>query len=345
MLTILRDVDVKNFTTFRISSKASAVAIYENLSDLFSILNDSSLPKPLKPIGSGSNLLFVGDFPGTLLLSNDLNIEVEYGEPGFIYLTAGAGIDMDSIIEYTASQGLWGLENLSGIPGKVGASVVQNVGAYGVEAGDVTINVSVYDTAKNCVIEINKSDLEFGYRTSMFKKPENKSRYVVLSVTFKLSKNPQPIINYGDLKARLSQYNENISPLLVRSEIINIRNSKLPSVDVYGSAGSFFKNPVIDMTKFEELKERTKITDIPFHKSSDDLIKIPAAWLIEKSGLKGKTCGGAQIWPNQPLVIINKTGNATSEDVLELCENIIETVKSKFDIELSPEVEIIGAHC
>lgn len=332
------DIGLEDYTTFGIPAKAKCFVEYANSEELERILSNTLLPRPLKPIGEGSNLLFCHDFPGTILRSTDKTIEFEFVGDGTVFVKAGAGLSLDELAEECCKRGLWGLENLSGIPGTVGASVVQNVGAYGVEISDVTIEATLLDTKENKICQMPQTQMEHSYRNSVFKATENACRYIVLDVTYRLSSNPAPVLEYGHLKSKLNQ-DVPLTPMMVRDTVIAMRDEKLPSPSFKGSAGSFFKNPIVDEELFARLTESNGSTPPPHFKLDENSIKIPAAWLIDKCGLKGRTSGGAKVWEKQPLVIVNDNGMATAADVLALESEIIAEVRHRFGIELSPEVE------
>lgn len=344
MITELEDFNIKACNTFGMNVKCRKWIEYTDESDVPAIVSSLENERYMT-IGAGSNLLFTQDFDGALLHSRILDMEIRHlsGENSCL-VTAGAGITMDDLIEQTVNSGLWGLENLSGIPGEVGSSAVQNVGAYGVEAKDVIDSVRCYDTRDKKFIEFKNDELDYGYRTSIFKNPSVKGRYIITYVTFRLSTLPKPILNYGHVNSRIPADTE-ITPLLLRDVIMAMRDEKLPDVQNTGSAGSFFKNPVISREAFRELlgriSEQFGEEVVPPHFEMQDGIKVPAAWLIDKAGLKGLKMGNAATWSTQPLVIVNATGKATPDEILSLENHIIETIDNKFGIRLSPEVEHI----
>lgn len=336
------NIDLAGYTTFGIHAKAACLATYDNIDELKSLLSNDLLPRPFFHIGEGSNLLFTKDFKGTILKCNDRQASFIIEPNGVVKVQASAGMSMDSLIVECCRKGLWGLENLSGIPGEVGASAVQNVGAYGVEAADVISEVEALDTIKSETVTFPTTEMKFGYRESVFKLAENKGRYVILSATFNLSRDFNPRLGYAHLRSMFSDDISDLTPMDVRDAIISMRDSKLPSTALYGSAGSFFKNPVITSERFDGLMKDNESLSIPHFIQHDGSVKIPAAWLIDQCGLKGATVGGAEVWQKQPLIIINKSGNATAEDVVTLESNIVSTVFRRFGITLSPEVEHIN---
>lgn len=326
--------DLSSQNTFRMKVSCECFVEYENVKELEG-LNFDKLPKPLLHIGEGSNLLFTRDFPGTVLHSN---IEfIKYVDVGFdeVPVMVGAGVSFDNFVEETCRHGLWGAENLSLIPGEVGAAAVQNIGAYGVEVKDIISGVVCFDLKERRKVRFTAAECRYGYRSSMFKEEENKGRYIVTSVLFRLSRKPVPRTEYKGVLEALAG-NEPSSPMDVREAIIKLRRKKLPDPAEIGSAGSFFKNPVVSAEQFAAI---SLDGSAPHYVLPDGSVKIPAAWMIESCGLKGESEGGAQIYENQPLVIVNATGKATSEDVLSLERKIIDTVKSRFGVELHPEVE------
>ena len=289
-------------------------------------------------IGAGSNLLFTKDFDGVVLHSCICFARALEEDAEGVNIEAGAGIVMDDLIAQVADMGLYGLENLSHIPGEVGASAVQNVGAYGVEAKDVIreVRAVAVESGDECVF--SNADCRFGYRDSIFKN-EWKGQYIITSVVFHLSKQPQPHLDYGNLRQALA--GKEPTPMNIREAVIAIRKQKLPEPEELGSAGSFFKNPIISSEHFQTIlqQEQKMEAEIP-HFETVDGIKIPAAWLIEQCGWKGMRQGGAQVYEKQPLVIVN-TGNATAQDIITLAADITKSIEKRFQITLHPEVNYI----
>ena len=281
-------------------------------------------------IGQGSNLLFTKDYDGIVLHSSMARAKAVRETSNEVYIEAQSGLVMDDLIAQLCDMNLYGMENLSHIPGEVGASAVQNVGAYGVEAKDVISQVEVLETATGEIHTLNNQDCKFGYRDSVFK-GEQAGKYVVLNVTFRLSKKAVYKLDYGQLRDVLPAAP---SASAIRNAVIAIRQSKLPEVGQTGSAGSFFKNPVVDKATYEHL--RTKYASMPSYTQADGY-KIPAAWLIEQAGGKSLSMGGAAVYEKQPLVIINRH-NATPEDVMALAKTIQDRVEEQFGINLQREV-------
>ena len=284
-------------------------------------------------IGAGSNLLFTGDYDGVLLHSAMRDTQVVSQTDTTIDIEAQAGLVMDDLVAQTVAQGLWGLENLSYIPGEVGASAVQNVGAYGVEAKDVIIAVKTIAVADGNERVFSNAECHYGYRDSIFKN-QLKGQYIVTSVIYRLSKSPKPVLDYGHLRAVTG---DTPTPQQVREAVTTIRRQKLPEVNEIGSAGSFFKNPVVPTEQFQALL--AQYPTMP-HFAVEGGVKIPAAWLIEQCGWKGKRLGGAQVYDKQPLVLVN-ADQATPQDVMTLAEQICQSVKTRFNITINPEVNYI----
>lgn len=336
--------DLTKMNTFGMKVKARCFMEYDSVADLVDI-EFAELARPVLHIGGGSNLLFTDDFKGTVLHSKIDFIEILDTEASdTVLVSAGSGVVFDDLCAWAAKEGLWGVENLSYIPGEVGASAVQNIGAYGVEVKDVIHKVYCYDTVDEEFVSFGVEECAYGYRDSAFKDPEVKGRYVVTHVVFALSRTPQPKLDYGHLADALA--GETLTPALIRKAIIKIRKEKLPEPSVMGSAGSFFKNPVISAEHFARIEAAAKAEHgadckVPHYDLPDGTVKVPAAWMIEQCGWKGKRSGGAAVYDKQPLVIVNYTGNAYPEEIIGLEKRIISSVKTKFDIELHPEVEHI----
>ena len=343
--------DLTKMNTFGMKVKARCFMEYDSVADLVDI-EFEELARPVLHIGGGSNLLFTDDFKGTVLHSKINFIEIldEENTQDPVLVSVGAGVIFDDFCDWAAKEGLWGVENLSYIPGEVGASAVQNIGAYGVEVKDVIRKVYCYDTVEEEFVNFDVEDCEYGYRDSVFKDPEIKGRYIVTHVVFALSRTPQPKLEYGNLKSALDCHPEqgegSLTPAQIRKAIIKIRKEKLPEPSVMGSAGSFFKNPVITAEHFAKIEAAAKAElgadyKVPHYDLPDGTVKVPAAWMIEQCGWKGKRSGGAAVYDKQPLVIVNYTGEAYPEEIIGLEKRIIASVKTKFNIDLHPEVEHI----
>lgn len=328
--------DLSRQNTFRMKVNCECFVEYESVKELEG-LNFDRLPKPLLHIGEGSNLLFTKDFPGTVLHSN---IEyIKYMDMGLddVPVIVGAGVNFDSFVSETCRHGLWGAENLSLIPGEVGAAAVQNIGAYGVEVKDIISGVVCFDLKERKKVKFAAAECRYGYRSSIFKEPDNKGRYIVTSVLFRLSRKRSPRLEYKGIAEAL-EGREPQTPQEVREAVIRIRRAKLPDPEETGSAGSFFKNPVVSAEEFARISPDGSA---PHYDLPDGRVKVPAAWLIDSCGFKGAEEGGAAVYEKQPLVIVNRSGEASPEDILALEKRITDGVRERFGVELHPEVEHI----
>ncbi len=292
---------------------------------------------PILIVGEGSNLLFVNDFSGLVLNPNIPGIKAVHEDRNNVWLEVGAGVHWDELVEYAVFYGWGGIENLSLIPGKVGAAAVQNIGAYGMEIQHRIESVSGFDLETLSEYTIDAKDCEYAYRDSIFKN-RLKERLIVTSVVFKLDKFPEFILNYGDLKAETEKLG-NINLRNIRKAVIAIRESKLPDPKVFGNAGSFFKNPIVESSLAEQLlAENPKM---PHYPTSEGKTKLAAGWLIEQCGWKGFRRGDAGVHEKQALVLVNY-GNATGKEIYDLSEEICQSVQAKFGVELEREVNVIG---
>lgn len=335
MITKEYSKDLSGKNTFRMSVTCRSFIEYDSVADLFE-LDFEEMHKPVKHIGAGSNLLFTGDFKGTILHSKVNFIEKLPHD----HVSVGAGVVFDDFCAWAASEGLWGPENLSYIPGEVGAAAVQNIGAYGVEAKDIIKTVFAYDIEEEEFVKFDVADCAYGYRESMFKTPEAKDRYIITHVVFALSREPKPRLDYSKALSYLKDEPE-LTPQKVREAVTAIRKEKLPEVSKIGSAGSFFKNPVVPVSVYDSVCRIAAGSDVPHYEAGEGMVKIPAAWLIEQCGWKGRRSGNAGVWEKQPLVLVNATGLALPEEIVALEDKIRSSVKQKFGIVLSCEVEHI----
>lgn len=328
-MKIEKNYDLSSLNTFGMKAKCAVFLEYESAKELESVDWDS-LPKPLLPLGCGSNLLFTKDFPGTVLHSGIKYIK--YVDMGLdeLPVMVGSGVIFDDLIVELCKNNLWGAENLSLIPGEVGASVVQNMGAYGVEVKDIVTGVSCFDLQERKSVKFKASECEFAYRDSFFK--HNPGRYLVTSVLIRVSRKRAPRLEYKALSGIDAS-----SPQSVREAIIKIREDKLPDPAKTGSAGSYFKNPVVSAAQFVSISQG--YSQVPHYVLDGGFVKVPAAWMIEQCGLKGATLGGAAVWKNQPLVLVNASGNATADEILALEKKITDAVKEKFGVTLETEVQ------
>lgn len=318
--------------TFGLDVKAKIFAEYSSVEELRELLARYKDEKLLH-IGAGSNLLFTSDFDGVILHSAMRRARCTKEDNDHVWIEADSGLVLDELIAQLCDMGIGGLENLSYIPGEVGASAVQNVGAYGVEAKDVIDTVRAIKIADGSERIFTNAECRYGYRDSIFKN-ELRGQYIITHVVYRLDKHLQPKLDYGHLADEVADPNSTMS---IREAVIRVRQQKLPEVSELGSAGSFFKNPIVPREKFDEIA--AKYDRVP-HFEQDGGIKIPAAWLIEQCGWKGKSLGGAQCYPKQPLVLVN-ANHATSDDIIRLAAAICADVQTRFGITISPEVNYI----
>lgn len=323
---------LKPFHTFGMDVRARKVVEYHTVDELRKVLGEYR-GQPMLPVGQGSNLLFTRDYDGIVLVSRMARARALGETKEDVLIEADGGLVLDELIAQLCDMNLCGLENLSGIPGTVGASAVQNVGAYGVEAKDVIQSVRAIRIATGEERVFTPEECRFAYRDSVFKN-ELRGQYIIIAVTYRLTHEGPFSLDYGNLASAIKG-----EPTVqkIREAVLAIRAEKLPDVHRLGSAGSFFKNPVVTPAKFEELHKR--YPKMPYFPQEDG-VKIPAAWLIDTLGWKGKKQGGAQVYEKQPLVLVN-TGTAVPEDVMRLAAAITESVKEQFDIEIYPEVNYI----
>jgi len=330
---------LKEYNTFGFDVNAAEFAAFESVEDIRDFVVAGSLKdKKMLIIGQGSNLLFLQDYDGLVLHSaiNHLTFSTP-DDHGMVTVEAGSGVIWDEFVECCVEKGLWGTENLSLIPGEVGAAAVQNIGAYGSEICNIMQEVNVVDLEDGSLINFPVDACGYGYRQSNFKSIW-KDKYMVVSVVFKLSQKPMPVLGYQHLEASVLK-NGDISLENIRKTVIDIRQSKLPDPKLTGNAGSFFMNPIISREKFTQLQQQYPA--IPHYFISEKEEKIPAAWLIEQTGWKGKSLGNAGVHAVQPLVLINK-GGASGAEIVALATNIQQDVFNKFGIKLIPEVNYIS---
>lgn len=329
------------FNSFGINVSTSYFASFKTEADLLAILVEKQTSIPSEPIlcvGSATNILFTKNFTGLVLKNEIVGISIVHEDDQYCYVTAGAGLLWNDLVEFCVDQDLGGLENLSLIPGTVGAAPIQNIGAYGVELKDVLHSVKLLDLQEKQWIVFSNKDCDFGYRTSVFKK-KLKARIVITSVTFRLTKKDHKLnISYGAIKECLSQKGV-LKPTLkdVSVAVKEIRMSKLPDPSILGNAGSFFKNPVISQHEYDILKAAFPGA---VANEVEGTFKVSAGWLIEQAGWKGYREGDVGCYEKQALVLVN-FGNATGADLMALSQKIQQSVIKKFGILLEPEVNIL----
>jgi UDP-N-acetylmuramate dehydrogenase len=333
-----RNYSLKEHNTFGIDAKCRRFIEFEDDEEAFevaAILRKSALPYII--IGGGSNLLLTKDFDGIVVRSG---VKGHYFEEDFTCerMTCGSGEVWDDMVATSLQAGYYGMENLSLIPGDVGASAVQNIGAYGVEAKDLILCVWMVEIATGKPWMIGNEDCEYGYRQSRFKK-DWKNRFLITRVTYGLSRTFRPNLDYGNIRQELERRGiTEPTAQQLRDIIIEIRNAKLPDPKIEGNAGSFFMNPVVTRQKYEKLA--AQYPQMPHYKVDYRHEKIPAGWMIEQCGWKGKSLGRAGVHDKQALVLVNR-GGATGAEVVALSDAIRQDVKAKFDIDIHPEVNII----
>ncbi len=334
--------DITHLTTFGIPVKVAFYAEYESDKELLNLSRTTEfIDNEVLHIGGGSNLLFLNSFKGMVLHSAIKGIKEYVKDSDTVFVIAGAGEKWTDLVNWCLDRNIAGLENLAGIPGEVGASVVQNVGAYGAEAGDFVHTVECFDVSTRKILTITANECHFGYRDSVFKHAA-KGKLIIIRVSYRLRRGEDAKnFAYAPLKAFAEKLGHIPSIKELANEVIRLRDSKLPNPVLIGSAGSFFKNPIVSNYYFqEEIKPRGN--DIPVYPAGEGRSKLSAAWLIDHAGLKGFKIGGAEVWEKQPLVIAN-SGNATADDVASLAGYIMNTVKMKFGVELEPEVNFIDS--
>jgi UDP-N-acetylmuramate dehydrogenase len=343
-MQLQQNVSLYPYNTFHIHATAKYFAAFTTLTELQEALdifysNDSDhLQQRMFLLGGGSNVLFTKDVDGLVLKNEMPGIEVVDEDDTFYYVRSAAGENWHKLVMYCVEHNYAGMENLSLIPGCVGASPMQNIGAYGVEIKDIFHQLEAYDLLEKAVVMFGLNDCHFGYRESVFKH-HYKGRFVILNVTFKLRKVPEYNIEYGAIREELEKMHvAELSIRAISQAVINIRTSKLPDPAVIGNAGSFFKNPVIDNFHFFQLKEAYPA--IPGYKAGDQQTKVAAGWLIEQCGWKGYRDGDAGCYNKQALVLVNY-GEATGEEIYNLSAAIIRSVQEKFGITLEREVNIL----
>lgn len=333
---IKTNINLKNYNTFRVEAVAKFYTELNNIKDLDFLMSNIQNYSQKIFLGGGSNILFINDFNGLVIKNNLTGIEIEHENDEQVIVSAYSGEVWDNLVSFCVKNNFYGIENLTAIPGTVGAAPVQNIGAYGTEFKDIFYSLEGYSFTKNNFITFYKNDCEFDYRKSIFKKLRND--FFIVKVKLILSKKKKFNLEYKSLKNALSNFTEDELNLQIVSQTIReIRNSKLPDYNFLGNAGSFFKNPEVDKNTFLNLV--AKYPDISYFQT-DSGYKISAGWLIEKVGYKGKREGDVGCYDKQALVLINY-GNATGNEILNFAKKIQNEVFEKFDISLEPEVNII----
>lgn len=321
--------------TFGIDVSAARFLEYASVEELQQQIAQGAVTTPFLHIGGGSNLLFTKDYDGLILHSCIGGIEVTEEDERTVSVRVGAGVVWDDFVAYCVAHGWYGAENLSLIPGEVGAGAVQNIGAYGVEVKDLITAVETVNIQGDQRV-YSIEECGYAYRNSIFKRPENKSVFITY-VRFRLSKEEYYTLDYGTIRQELGKYPELTLPV-VRKVIIDIRESKLPDPKVMGNAGSFFMNPIVSKEKLLALQQ--EYPQIPYYELADGQVKIPAGWMIDQCGWKGKSLGPAAVHDKQALVLVNQ-GGAKGSDIIALSDAVRASVREKFGIDIHPEVNFV----
>jgi UDP-N-acetylmuramate dehydrogenase len=339
MITVSENISLKSFNTFGIDVAARYFASFTSIDDLLELVDHPQVKNGNRLVlGGGSNMLLTRNFSGIVLKNELRGIELVGEDDLHYYVKSQAGEIWHSLVMHCIKNGFAGIENLSLIPGCVGASPMQNIGAYGVELKDVFDSLEALQIEDGYIKSFSLEECQFGYRESIFKKNE-KNKWIILSVTFKLNKRAILNTSYGAIDAELDKMNlDKVTIKDVSQAVINIRTAKLPDPKKIGNAGSFFKNPVIPIQLYDQIKKA--FANAPCYPINENEVKIPAGWLIEQAGWKGKNLGNYGVHANQALVLVNY-GNATGKEIYDLSTSIIEDVNFKFGVELEREVNII----
>lgn len=328
--------DLSGRNSFRVAQRAARLVEFETAEDLKQLFASGAVGQWFV-LGGGNNILFTQDYPGTLLHCTARGIRLIGCADGRATVEADAGTEWDDLVAWSVGQGLWGIENLSLIPGTVGAAPVQNIGAYGCEAKDAIVQVEMFCPETGNVLILDREHCGFGYRDSIFKRAL-RSRAVITSVRFALATAPQPRLDYGDVASEVARRGE---PTLrnIREAICAIRRTKLPDPKETGNAGSFFKNPVVPRREAERLLEQ--YPDMPHYPAADPgSVKLAAGWLIDRAGLRGRSLGRVGIHPRQALVVVN-LGGADGGEILAFAHTVRQRVLERFGVEIEPEVNIL----
>lgn len=331
------NISLKAYHTFSVDCKADSILFIENEDDIIHFIENHEEYAPFYILGKGSNVLFAADFRGTIVLIRNRGISIQDETEDEVTIKVAAGEDWEDFVVFCIFRNYYGIENLAGIPGLVGSSPVQNIGAYGMEVKDSIVSVEGYsiNTGKKRVF--SNEECQFGYRLSIFKK-ELKNRFIISSVTFRLSKREKYNLSYAGLRDVLGGTAESLSLPIISKAVISLRNSKLPNIKEIGSAGSFFKNPIVSKEKAQKLT--TQHPDLITFPVDENQVKIAAGKLIEMAGWKGVRQGDVGVYPKQALVLVNY-GGASGSEIVDFYQKIIDDIDEKFGISLEPEVNII----
>lgn len=336
-IKIKENFSLKKYNTFGVDVKAKYFVEIKKEQDLIDLFNMEIIKGiDYLVLGRGSNILFKKDYNGLIIYMN-IDGMVITEEDNKIFAKSGGGVVWNDFVWFCINKGLWGIENLTLIPGTVGAAPVQNIGAYGTEIKDVFVSCRAFDTKEKKFVTFYNEECNFSYRDSIFK--QNSGRYIITEVVVELQKEENLNTSYFRIREKLEEKGIK-KPTLeeIANVVIEIRNSRIPNIFEVGNAGSFFKNPIVSISRLEEFKK--EYPDIPFFEYDEENVKIPAGWLIEQCGWKGKNYKGAGVWKNHALILVNN-GSATGEEIFELSEIVISDVYEKFGVILEREVNII----
>lgn len=336
MIRDFQEINLASRNSFRVEQSARRLIEFETEEELMSLFRREKFDRWMV-LSGGNNILFTQDYDGVLLTPVACYIEPKAAEENCVRVRVGAGVEWDDLVAWAVERGLWGVENLSLIPGKAGAAPVQNIGAYGVEAKDVIRSVRFYDVQQDCMRELSSAACEFGYRESIFKQAL-KGRVVITEIEIELSRNENPKLGYGDVEREVARLG-GVTLHNIREAICTIRRSKLPDTAVLGNAGSFFKNPIVERSVAEQLLEQ--YPDMPHYPAADATkVKLAAGWLIDRAGLKGYREGCVGVHDRQALVLVNY-GGATGGEVIALARKVQAEVKKQFGVDIDTEVNIL----
>lgn len=335
MIREFQHISLRTRNSFGVEQRAARLVEFENAEDLRTVFA-SGVPARWMVLSGGNNILFTRDYEGLLLTPVSQRIEVLSDDGDTVRIHADAGVEWDDLVEWAVARGLWGLENLSLIPGKAGAAPVQNIGAYGCEAADAIERVHLYRVESGADDTLDAAQCGFGYRESVFKHAL-KGKVVITGIELRLSRTPHPRLGYGDVEREV-ETRGGATLRNIREAICAIRRAKLPDPAERGNAGSFFKNPVVDASVAEELSSR--YPDMPRYPAPEGGVKLAAGWLIDRAGLKGHRAGRVGVHERQALVLVN-LGGATGGEVIEFARSVQERVRERFGIDIDTEVNIV----
>lgn len=336
MYTIEENCSLCDKNSFGVEASARRLIRFDKAADMPAVFSEMGETERWMVLGGGNNILFTGNFDGALLQPTDQRMEVCSEDEQSVRVRVGAGVEWDDFVAWCVARGWGGVENLSLIPGKVGAAPVQNIGAYGAEAKDTIDRVECFFPVRNDTGFLSHAECRFGYRDSIFKR-ELKGKAVILSVEFLLSRQPQFKLRYGDIADRVEALG-GVSLEHIRRAVIEVRRSKLPDPKELGNAGSFFKNPVVSPQKADAL--RADYPDMPCYPAEAGQVKLAAGWLIDRCGLRGKRWGAVGVHERQALVLVNY-GGATGHDVLGVAAHVRAEVSARFGVDIEMEVNIV----